>query len=45
MNQLSEYLKRIAVFSLDVSGAFRGLKDLVGRGILDSPNHMTYRRR
>ncbi|MEM1674121.1 MAG: hypothetical protein QXE14_03175 [Candidatus Bathyarchaeia archaeon] len=36
MNQLSEYLKRIVVFSLDVSGAFRVLKDLVGRGILDS---------
>jgi len=36
LNQLSEYLKRIVVFSLDVSGAFRVLKDLVGRGILDS---------
>ncbi|MEM3955270.1 MAG: hypothetical protein QW424_00770 [Candidatus Bathyarchaeia archaeon] len=36
MNQLSEYLERIVVFSLDVSGAFRVLKDLVGRGILDS---------
>lgn len=35
MNQIFGHLKRIVVFSLDVSGAFKVLKDLASRGIFD----------
>ncbi|MEM4467814.1 MAG: hypothetical protein QXS32_01965 [Candidatus Nezhaarchaeales archaeon] len=36
MSQLSEYLKRIVVVSLNVSGMLGFLKDLANKGVLDS---------